>query len=305
MSGTTWAVVATAYGGPEVLDVVEVEVPPPGPGRVAVDVRAAGVNPADAKAVAGAWGADPARLPLRVGFEAAGVVAAVGEGVDGVAVGDEVVVQPASGAWAGRFVVRADAVVPKPSGLTWERAGSLLVAATAAAHAVEATGVARGDRVVVLGAGGAVGTAVCELALDRGARVVGVARPEHHARLAALGVAVAEPVELRRGVGAPYDVVVDAAGDGDLLLAAAGHARDVARVASLAAFDAAGRIGALRLGSGGDPGTDLRRAARADLLARAADGRLSARVGGTFPLSEAAAALRAARTVDGKVVLVP
>ncbi|MGW7206572.1 alcohol dehydrogenase catalytic domain-containing protein, partial [Streptomyces sp. NPDC054837] len=74
------AVVASAYGGPEALSVIEVAVPDPGPGQVRVTVRAAGVNPFDQKVYSGAFGTDPAKLPLRLGVEAAGVVTAVGGG---------------------------------------------------------------------------------------------------------------------------------------------------------------------------------------------------------------------------------
>src|SRR5687768_6518848 len=94
----TRAVVAPAYGGPEVLTVVDVDPGEPGPGEVLVEVRAAGVNPADWKSYTGAFGTDPARLPLRLGYEAAGVVVAVGPGVDGVRVGDAVIAHPVQGA---------------------------------------------------------------------------------------------------------------------------------------------------------------------------------------------------------------
>src|SRR4051812_27716416 len=91
-------VVASAYGGPEVLTVIDEAVAEPGPGRVAVTVRAVGVNPFDYKVYSGAFGADPGRLPLRLGGEAAGVVTAVGGHATGptgpVQVGDEVIVFP-------------------------------------------------------------------------------------------------------------------------------------------------------------------------------------------------------------------
>src|SRR5690242_3058957 len=97
-------VVATAFGGPEVLTLVEQPDAPPGPGEAALEIRAAGVNPADWKGYTGAFGRDPALLPMRLGFEAAGVVTAVGEGATGpagpVAVGDEVIAFRVSGAYA-------------------------------------------------------------------------------------------------------------------------------------------------------------------------------------------------------------
>ena len=114
-------VVATAFGGPEVLSVVEQPDAPPGPGEVVLEVRAAGVNPADWKAYTGAFGRDDSRLPLRLGYEAAGVVSAVGEGATGPAgpltAGDEVIAFRVSGAYADRLVVPAAALVPKPAAL--------------------------------------------------------------------------------------------------------------------------------------------------------------------------------------------
>src|SRR5947209_20522811 len=94
-AGMSRVVVATAFGGPEVLSLVEQPDAPPGPGEAVLEVRAAGINPADWKAYTGEFGRDPSRLPLRLGFEVAGVVSAVGEGATGpagpVAVGDEVI----------------------------------------------------------------------------------------------------------------------------------------------------------------------------------------------------------------------
>src|SRR3954471_20995348 len=96
------AVVAAAYGGPEVLSVVEIDAATPGPGEVAVEVRAAGVNPGDWKRYSGMWGDDPAALPLRIGSEAAGKVVAVGQGVDDLEPGSPVIGYRVDGAYAER-----------------------------------------------------------------------------------------------------------------------------------------------------------------------------------------------------------
>jgi len=105
----TRAVVATAFGGPEVLAVIETPIRPPGPGEVLISVRAAGTNPIDYKVYSGAMGQDPARLPMRLGSEAAGVVTEVGDGAEGpggrVAVGDEVIAYRIAGAYAGDVTV--------------------------------------------------------------------------------------------------------------------------------------------------------------------------------------------------------
>ena len=122
----TTAVVATDFGGPENLELVDVEVPAPGPGEVAISVLACGVNPADIKSYNGTFGRDPDKLPIRLGFEAAGVVTAVGPDANGpegpIAVGDEVIAFCIFGAYAGDVVVLASAVVRKPASLDWPQA---------------------------------------------------------------------------------------------------------------------------------------------------------------------------------------
>ena len=99
-------VVATAFGGPEVLAVVDEAVPDPGPGQVSVEVRAVGTNPVDYKLFSGEFGADASQLPMPVGSEAAGVVTAVGSGATGpggpVRPGDDVILYRITGAYASR-----------------------------------------------------------------------------------------------------------------------------------------------------------------------------------------------------------
>jgi NADPH:quinone reductase-like Zn-dependent oxidoreductase len=117
VTDTTTAVVAEGYGGPEVLSLIETPAALPGAGEVRIGVHAAGTNPVDFKSYSGAYGRDPARLPIRLGREAAGIVTAVGDSPEGpegpVAVGDEVVVYPAEGAYAADVVVPGSSVVPK------------------------------------------------------------------------------------------------------------------------------------------------------------------------------------------------
>lgn len=126
LQGTmTRAVVANAFGGPEVLAIVNVEDELPGPGQIAVDVRAAGVNPADAKLYGGLFGTKLA-LPMRVGMEASGIVTAVGDDAVGprgpIAVGDEVIMFRINGGYADRVVVAATSAVPKPANMSFEEA---------------------------------------------------------------------------------------------------------------------------------------------------------------------------------------
>lgn len=304
------AVVATAYGGPEVLELVEVDPGEPGPGQVLVDVRAAGVNPADWKVYTGVWGTDPSRLPLRLGFEAAGVVAAVGPDVDGVAAGDEVLVHPVHGAYAERVVVPASSLVPKPPEVDWPEASGLLVAGTTAWHALDTVKVGAGDTLLVHGASGAVGSMVTQLARLRGVRVIGTASPANHDYVEELGaapVAYGPGLEDRvRRLGA-VDAVVDTAGTAEALDASVALV-EPRRVATVAGHAHGARLGVRLLGAGpgSDPGTDVRNAARHRLVELAGARRIRVRVDTVHRLTHAAQAHREGmRGARGKIVLVP
>jgi len=310
----TRAVVATAYGGPEVLRLVDVDPGRPGPAEVVLEVRAAGVNPADWKSYSGAWGTDPDKLPLRLGFEASGVVVAVGREVLDVEVGDEVIAYPVIGAYAGRVRVAATALVPKPSAMSWEKAGGIMVVGAAAAHALEVTGVGAGDTVLVHGASGGVGAMVVQLAHAKGARVIGTAGPANHDYLTDLN---ATPVaygpglvERVRGV-APKGVTaaIDTVGTSEALDSSVALVSNRRRIATIAGFGRGAELGVQLLGNavGADPGTAVRRAARPRLVRLWEAGALDVRVGATFHLADAARAHRAGieGRVQGKIVLLP
>lgn len=310
------AIVATAFGGPEVLASVEVETPAPGAHEVTVRVRAAAINPVDHKIFGGSFGsADPSRLPLRVGLEGAGVVTAAGEAAS-AAVGDEVIVygDGAGGLFATEVTVPDSALTPKPAALGWEPAAGLLLAGVTAAHTVEATGVKDGDTVLVHGAAGSVGLLAAQLAVARGARVIGTAAPARHDVLRGYGI---EPVAygdglagrvralVPDGVSAAIDTVgTDEAVDVSLELVA-----DRSRIATIAAFGRAEDEGikALGGGPGADPGTELRAAARPELARLAGEGKLDVVVARTYPLADAAEAVAfvADGHAGGKVVLLP
>ena len=133
-------VVATAVGGPEVLELVDEPDREPGSGEVLLDVRAAGVNPVDSKRYAGTSGPPPT-FPMHLGSEAAGVVRAVGRDAVGprgpLAVGDEVIAYRIDGAYAQRVVGPATAMVPKPANLDWEPASGLMLTGATAIHTLE------------------------------------------------------------------------------------------------------------------------------------------------------------------------
>jgi NADPH:quinone reductase-like Zn-dependent oxidoreductase len=316
-SSRSRAVVANAYGGPEVLELVEVQVPDPGHGQVVVDVRAAGTNPADVKSYSGVWGADPAALPVRLGYEVSGVVSAVGPSADGplgpVSVGDEVAVFRISGGYAERVLVPASAVLPKPASLSWSQAAGLLLTGSTATHTVVATGVRAGETLLVHGGTGGVGLMAVQLALDEGARVIATAGVGGHDVLRELG---ATPVEYGAGLAdrvralAPdgVDAAIDTVGTDEAVDVSLELVADRQRIATIAAFGRAPAAGIKLLGGGpgADPGEDVRMPARASLLAAAGQGRLRVLVAAEFALADAAAAHRTliGRHAPGKIVLV-
>jgi len=171
-SASHFAIVAAAYGGPDVLSVVDAEVPSPGPGEVTIEVRAAGVNPIDRKLYSGAFGSSAENLPLRLGLEVAGVITEMGPGAVGPAgplsVGDEVIAYPTEGGYATAITVSANGVVPKPAELSWEQASGLLLVGATAVHAVAAVKVSSGDTVLIHAGSGAVGLLAVQLSLAAG-----------------------------------------------------------------------------------------------------------------------------------------
>ena len=311
-------VTAAGYGGPEVLSVTEEPVPDPGPGEARIEVRAAGVNPVDVKSYSGAFGTDPARLPIRLGAEAAGVVTAVGPGTEGpqgpVGAGDKVIAYRAPGAYATELVVPAGAVVPKPAALDWAQAAGLMVTGVTAWHLLVATAVSAGDTVLIHGGSGGVGLMAVQLAVIRGATVVATASPARHALLTELGavpVAYGAGLAERVAVAAPdgVDVALDLVGTDEAWDVSLGLVADHARVATIVAFGKGLQAGIKVLGGapGADPGTEIRKRARLNLARLAGEGKLRVIVSQTFPLAEAAAAHRAIRDghTTGKIALIP
>jgi NADPH:quinone reductase len=312
------AVVATGYGGPENLSVVDVEVPDPGHGQVRVEVRASGVNRMDHKIYSGAFGDDPARLPIRLGYEVSGVVTAAADDAEGpagpVRVGEEVIAYPIDGGYAEAVTVPASSVVPKPAELSFEQAAGLSLTGVTAYHLVEAAGVRAGDTVLVHAASGGVGLVAAQLAVGRGATVVGTASARHHDRLRRFGVL---PVEYGDGLAdrvrdlAPggVDVALDTIGNDEAVDVSLALVADRRRIATIAAFDRAPEAGIRLLGNGpgADPGDDIRSRGRLVLTDLVGRGSLRVEVSRTFALTDAAQAHRlvAGGHAGGKVVLLP
>lgn len=304
-------VVATDFGGPEVLSVIDESVPEPRAGAVRVAVRAVGVNPIDYKSYSTAMGTDRSTLPKHLGSEASGVIDAIGPGVDNVAVGDEVIAYRAPGAYAEQLIVASDAVVPKPAELPWPEAAGLLLTGVTAVHALLAADVGPSDTVLIHAATGGVGLMAVQLAVARGATVIGTASPAKHDLLRTLGaIPVAYGPGLADrvigaapgGIGAALDLVgTDEAVDVSLEVV-----RNHDRIVSIAAFGRSDAgITLIGGGPGADPGTEIRMAARMQLTESVRAGTLKVFLDRTFPLAQAADAHRAMQAghTTGKIVL--
>jgi len=320
------AAVVSRTGGPEVVEVTDRPDPEPGPGELLVDVAAAGVNFIDVYHRTGAY---PLELPFVLGSEAAGTVAAVGEGVVGVEPGDRVAWAMRPGAYAQRAVVPAAIAVPVPGGLSDEAAAALLLQGMTAHYLTHSTyPVQPGDTVLVHAAAGGTGQLIAQFVRLRGGDVIATVSTEEKERLAREAGA-AEVIrydrvdvadEVRRitqgtGVAAVYDGVGAATFEG-----------------SLASLRPRGTLALFGASSGPVPPFDPQRlnkagslfltrptlahylASREELLERAAAvldaaaaGDLQVRIGGRYGLADAGTALAdlESRRTAGKLLVLP
>jgi len=208
------AVVITKHGGPGVLEVQEQADPQLGPGEVRIDVAAAGINFADVMARMGLY-QDAPKTPCVVGYEVAGTILELGDGVEGLTHGQRVVAGTRFGGYASQVVVSASDVVPLPDGLSFEQGAAIPVNyGTAWAGLIGFGSLQPGERVLVHSAGGGVGIAATQIAKRTGAEVYGTASPGKHARCEELGVDRA--IDYTRSGwerGLPkFDVILDAVG---------------------------------------------------------------------------------------------
>lgn len=212
------AVLILRSGGPDVLDVRPWPVSSPGPGQVAIDVRAAGVNFADILIRLGLY-PDRPKPPCVVGYEVAGVVTELGEGVEGFAPGARVIAATRFGGYAERVVADARNVLALPEPLSFEEGAAIpLNYGTAWAAMLRYGGLRKGERVLIQGAGGGVGIAAIQLARHTGAVVYGAASADKHDALRGLGADVA--IDYRRpswtrGLDG-FDLVLDPIGGRNL-----------------------------------------------------------------------------------------
>ncbi|MGD3111287.1 NADP-dependent oxidoreductase [Streptomyces sp. YGL11-2] len=302
------AINTNSYGGPEVLTLSEYPDPKVAPDSVLVRVKAAGVNPVDWKIVAGHLdGIMDVHFPLIPGWDLAGVVEAVGADATEYAIGDEVIgyvrkdaVQ--HGTFAELVAAPVRTLAPKPAALGWQQAAGLPLAGLTAYQSIERVGLKAGEVVLVHAAAGGVGSLGVQIALARGARVIGTAGERNHDFLRSLG---AEPVTYGDGLAdrvralAPegVDAALDFVGGGAVEVSQQ-VLKDRGRVVSIAD----GEVGA----KGGHmvwvrpDSADL-----AALGALADAGKLTVPVEAVFPLAEAAEAFRLsmAGRARGKIVL--
>ena len=297
------------YGGLEVLQVVEVDRPIPGPGKVLVRVKAAGINPGEASIRKGLFAERwPATFPSGQGSDLAGIVEEVGPGVTNVGVGDEVIgFTENRSSQAELVVVESGNLVPRPGNVSWEQAGALFVAGTTAYAAVRSVALNAGDTVVVSGAAGGVGSIAVQLARDAGAKVIGLAGEANHQWLSEHGVipvTYGDGVEdrIRAACGGKVDALIDTFGGGYVELALKlGVAKS--RIDTIIDFAAAAKYGVKTEGN--------HEAANAEVLAQLAGllsaGRLEIPIAKVFPLADVREAYRELeqRHTRGKIVLAP
>ena len=297
------------YGGVDVLEVREVEDSVAGQGEVLVAVRAAGINPGEISIREGRLHERfPATFPSGEGTDFAGVVQALGDGVNAFSVGDEVLgwtEQRAS--HAELVVVPDDQLTAKPASVPWEVAGSLFVVGFAAYASVDAVAPQAGETVVVSAAAGGVGSVAVQLARRTGARVIGLAGEHNHDWLRRHDIVPViygegQADRIREAAGDTVDAFIDTFGNGYVDLAIElGVAPQ--RINTIADFEAVRRLGVHAQGTHAIASAPL----LAELVGLVADGSLEIPIARTYPLDQVRDAFRelAARHSHGKIVLLP
>ena len=296
------------YGGINVLKVVDVPRPVPAAGQVLVQVKAAGINPGEAKIREGLMHARwPATFPSGEGSDLAGIVAETGPGVTSFSAGEEVIGWTDNRASQAEYVVVGEQhLTTKPAGVPWAVAGALFVVGATAWAAVRAVDLTAGDTVVVSGAAGGVGSLAVQLARRAGASVIGLASEAHFQWLAGHGVVpvaygdgVAERI---RQAASKVDAFVDTYG-AEYVELALELGVEPSRIDTIANFEAVARFGVKGDGSAAGSSASV----LAELAGLIAAGELELPITATFPLDRVQDAYRrlAEGHLLGKIVLLP
>jgi NADPH:quinone reductase len=307
---TRW--LAMDFGGPEVLKQATIELGPPKPGEVTIEVRAAGMNPADYKHFAP--GQDPSLLPLTVGYEVAGVISDIGPDTEiasgGGAAGDEVVAFQITGGYASHVTVNASDVFTKPANLGFPEAANLLLVGTTAAEMLHVTGAHEGDVILLHGAAGSVGGSALQQARLLGATVIGTASKANFEDVKRFG---GVPVEYGPGLEdrvkaaaqGPVTVALDTVGSDEAIDVSLATVADRARIVTIANARRAKSDGLQWIGGSNPKSGPFRASQRARLLQMAAEGHITVPIGATYPMDDAPSAVAAlmGKHPSGKLAL--
>ena len=294
-----------AYGGIDVLRVADVPVPEPGKGEVLVKVKAASINPGEAKIRQGMFRAMwPATFPSGEGSDFAGIVTKAGSDVEEVDAVEVLGFTDRRASHAEYVIAEAGNLAPKPANVSWEVAGSLAIAGSTAYAAVRAVSLKSGDMVAISGAAGGVGSIAVQLARRTGADVIGVAGPSNHAWLVTHGV---KPLAYGDGLAARLreariDAFIDTYGSGYVKLAIE-LGVSPQRINTIIDFAAANAYGVKSEGSA----TAKNATVLAELAGLVASGDLDVPIAAIFPLERVRAAFELLEQghTRGKIVLPP
>jgi NADPH:quinone reductase-like Zn-dependent oxidoreductase len=308
------AIVQTGTGGPEVLKLQTIPVLEPEQGQVLIRVYAAAVNPTDWKARTAAPGYATLVGSIVPGVDVAGVIEKLGSGVEMLKVGDPVFAvisrKPGvlNGAYSQFAIAAAANVVPKPPGTTYAEAAGLGIATITGVRAVDETKVSQGERVLITGVAGGVGSAAAQAAKARGAYVIGTATAQHNAYLQSIGVD--EIIDYSQGKFEDQvknvDVVIDTVGSDTAERALTTIKKDGLYISvaarGLEAKCAAAGVTCLSRGTA----FDVRRSVYEEVGLLATTGKLKVKVERTFPLAQAAQAQELGEQghTEGKIVLI-
>ena len=311
------AIVYTEFGSPDVLHLIETPDPIALSGEAVVRIEAAGVNPIDAKLRGAKRPSPPITEPRGVGFDGAGVIESLGDGVDTFAVGDRVAIRDTLGTYSSLLAVAVEKLVPLPDAVTAAEGAGIGIPAGTAYQALRSLGVTRSDVLLVHGGSGSVGQAAVQFAVAWGATVIATASPARHDQLRELGaipVAYGEGLLERVREAAPEGVTValDCAGTDEAIEVSLELVADRDRIATIVRGPDAASFG-IRAFSGGSPVplTDQELAWRAEALQATVDllaaGDFTIELGPELPLAEAAQAheLVESGAASGKIVLIP